>query len=91
MLYKYNSLEEITNEGDNKDKAFIVPGGVELNENNWVIAISGGFGVTVDGKLVASDAYLEGEIYSTKGNIGGWEIYPNKIVYNNGTTDFEKS
>lgn len=45
-----------------------------LNENNWRIIAGDSFGVTADGKLSATKAYISGEIYATSGEIGKCKI-----------------
>ena len=45
----------------------------------WAMTIGNTFGVTTNGTLYAKNAVIEGDIYSKKGTIGGWEITENAI------------
>lgn len=48
---------------------------------NWVMTSGTTFGVTSSGALYANDAYITGEISSTVGNIGDWQITDHGIWY----------
>ena len=50
----------------------------ELEADNWRIIAGDSFGVTSDGKLSATDAYISGKIVATSGKIGGCTIDPEK-------------
>lgn len=62
-------------------------------ERTWAFLAGNSFGVTTDGLLIASNAYITGNVEATSGNIGGFtidstklysdyvEISPSRIVY----------
>lgn len=48
-------------------------------ERTWAFLAGNSFGVTTDGLLIASNAYITGNVEATSGNIGGFTIDSTKL------------
>lgn len=48
--------------------------GTGVNVRGWCLGIGGKFGVTIEGNLYASNAYIQGRVDADEGYIGGWSI-----------------
>lgn len=58
--------------------------GTGVNVRGWCLGIGGKFGVTIEGNLYASNAYIQGKIDADEGYVGGWIIRKGSLTRDEG-------